>query len=82
MQGLGVGAGIGTLGLVAGVASIVGGIGAARLRPWARGAGITAGIINVLSCGCLVSTGLGVWLLVLLFNRKADTLRPSPRPLP
>jgi hypothetical protein len=77
LQGLVTGVGVGLVLLVVGLASLIGGIGVARLKAWGRTAGIIAGIANMLSCGCLVGMGLGIWLLVLLFNPRASKLLGS-----
>ncbi len=62
--------------LLVALASLIGGIGVARFKPWGRTAGYVAAIGNILGCVglCVVSVGLGIWLLVLLANPDSAKL--------
>ncbi len=82
MEGLLIGTGGGSVLLLVGVVSLIGGIGVARLAPWARGFGIVAGFANILSCGCLVSLGVGIWLLALLWNPRVVSAFSRRGPAP
>ena len=76
LQGLAVGVIGGTGSLLIALASVIGGFGVARLRPWGRTAGFIAGIANILGClgMCIPSIALGIWLLVLLSNENAGRI--------
>ena len=64
---------VGLFCLAAGIVNVAAGAGMRRMAPWGRGAGIAAGILNILGgCGCLVGLGTGIWTLVVLLDARAN----------
>lgn len=72
-----IGSGLALIALVCSIPSIVVGIGMWRLRPWARIAGI---VLSVLHLFWMIpfSTALGVYGLIVLFNKQTEALFAQP----
>jgi hypothetical protein len=65
--------------ILLGAAHIVGGLGLRRRQPWGRTTGLVLGFVDILLC-CLfpLGTGLGIYTLVLLFERNvAQSFEPG-----
>lgn len=59
--------------LASGVANLAAGLGLRRVAPWGRTAGFVAATLNIVAgCGCAVGLALGVWMLVVLLDSRAQ----------
>lgn len=73
-----VGVAMGLVGILSGALSIVAGFGLRRVRPWARTVGLVSAVVDVIGgCGCVLSWGLCIWLIVVLVDSRAPWAFPK-----
>lgn len=66
------GVAMGFVGIFSGALSVLAGVGLRRVRPWARTVGFVSAVVDVIGgCGCVLSWGICIWLIVVLVDSRA-----------